>query len=88
MFPRLVHDPAYTDFVYEARVQASADLRNVAKLRASLSNSDIRSRMAVDESTLGLRLLKGVTPYRAASTLAKVPARGRPPAIQSYSLAA
>ncbi len=79
-FPRLVNDPAYTDFLHEARVQASAasfaagnpaDLRNVAKLRASLFANDIRSRMAVDEGTLRFRLLKGVTLYRAASSLAK-----------------
>jgi len=79
-FPRLVNDPAYTDFLHEAGVQATAkafaagnatNLRNVAKLRSSLFAADIRSRMAVNETSVRFLLLKNLTLYRAASTVAK-----------------
>ena len=82
-FPRLYYDKAYTEFLSEAGIRPAqdldfaklsaaqiADLKNVAKLRMSLFMGDLKSRMAVEGSTLQYVALKNQTLYRAANSAA------------------
>ncbi|WP_031500513.1 hypothetical protein [Bryobacter aggregatus] len=80
-FSRLHYDSAYVDLLREAGITSSpslnfttlngsqkSDLKNVATMRSKLFAGDIRSRMAVQESTLAFKLLNGVSLYRAANS--------------------
>ena len=80
-FSRLYYDKAYTELLKEAGIRPaqdldfaklsaaqSRDLRNVAKLRMSLFIGDLKSKMAVEGSTLQYVALKNQTLYRAANS--------------------